>query len=538
MAFNGYVQVPPDGTGKKVGHVVIVELDYTGGTVDFSVGDTITGASSGATGTIVKIDGSTATGELYISLTSESPTAFIIGENLQVNSITRALASSIGSTWYNPTVSIVDHENPFNGVNVTDQGALIITPSEGPFGFDAFGGLQVSQESYLGLYHYNYGIDWGQLYIGTGSAGGSVTTGSNYPGVVFSTPTDSGSLARIRTHLYHPYNAGTGQKWIGSIVVGDTGKTGVIRRWGMFTQENGLFFELSASTMNVVVRNSSTGTTVETRVPQTQWNKDKANGTGGEQNISQANLDASKGFVYFFDFQWLGVGRVRFGIVWSGQKVVLHEFDHNAELSLPYMGQSNLPCCVEQINYDTAGSTSELRTFSMAVIASKRDNPVVDTTRGQTVELTRTVNWTGSFRPLFSVRPKETFLGKENRGIAMPSELKVYSENAPIVFQVHKWPILTDDTWTVPTATYGGLLEGDVTATTASFGTVMLTDIVKNDDVHYHTFDHDWNSSYKIHRKAQITDDNCAWTIMAKLLNNNVVTSSNVTLILDWHEIL
>jgi hypothetical protein len=202
------------------------------------------------------------------------------------------------------------------------------------------------------------------------------------------------------------------------------------------------------------------------------------------------------------------------------------------------MGQSNLPCCVEQINYDTAASTSELRTFSMAVIAAINKDPVVDTSRGQTMELTKTVDWTGSFRPLFSLRPKETFLGKENRGIAIPSELKVYSENSPIVFQVYKWPVLTGDTWTVPTATYGGLLEGDVGATTSSFGTVMLTDIIKANDVHYHHFEHEWNASYKIHRKAQITDDNCAWTVMGKLLNNNVATSSNVTLIFDWHEIL
>ena len=163
MAFNGYVQVPPDSTGKKISHVVLVDLDYDNGTIPFEVGDVVTGATSGANGSIVKIVGSTSSGAIYLSMDYESGIAFTIGENLQVLSVTYALAASVGLPLYTPTVSIVDHENPLKGANVTGQGALVISPAEGEFGFDAFGQLKVSQERFVGLYNYEYGIkeyDW------------------------------------------------------------------------------------------------------------------------------------------------------------------------------------------------------------------------------------------------------------------------------------------------------------------------------------------------------------------------------------------
>jgi len=537
MAFNGYVQVPPDSTGKKIGHVAILELDYSGGTVDFVVGNVVTGVSSGASGIVEKITGTTTTGEIYLALRPESPIAFTNGENLQVSSVTYAQASGVGSSWYNPIVTIVDHENPYNGVNVTNEGALVITPAGGSFGFDAFGGLSVSQQSYLGLYHFNYGVDWGQLMIETGSVGGTLPTGSNYPGIILSCPTTSGSISRIKSHLYHPYNAGTAQKWIGSIIVGDTGKTNVVRRWGMFDESDGLFFELSGSAIATVVRSSATGTVVDTKISQSAWNVDRADGSGGDTNISDAHLDVSKGAVYFFDFQWLGVGRVRFGMIWNGVPVVLHQVTNNANLTLPYMGKSNLPCRIEQINYGTAGSTSELRSFSMAVTAATPDaTPVIDSNRGQTIEYTKTIDWTGSFRPLFSLRPKQTLLGKDNRSISIPKRLQLYSSAAPIVFQIQKWPVLTGDTWTAPANAYGAL-EGDTAATTASFGTPVMTDMVKTNDVHYHDFDTSWNRGFKIHRKADITDGSCPWTVMGKLLNDTI-PSSSVTLLFDWNEIL
>ena len=545
MAFNGYVQVPPDSTGKKIGHVVLVDLDYSGGTIAFEVGDIVTGVTSGANGSIVKIVGSTSSGAIYLAMDYESATAFTIGENLQVLSITHALAASVGLPFYTPTVSIVDHENPLRGANVTGQGALVISPAEGEFGFDAFGQLKVSQERFVGLYNYEYGINSELLSIETSSLslGETVTTSSIvsglalWNGISLNCAAASGSVARVQSHLYHPYDAGVSQKWLGSITVGDTGASGVVRRWGYFDDEDGLFFELSGSVVSVVIRSSvAGGGPVETKIPQTAWNVDRADGTSGELNISGADLDVSKGFVYFIDYQWLGVGRVRYGIVWNGGRVVVHQETHASTLLYPYMRTGNLPARVEQVNYALAGGPVTIRSYSMAVISAANHDPAVAKRQGQSTDLTVNVNWTGSFRPLFSVRSKNYFHGRENRAIAIPLDLQVYSQNAPIVIQILQWPTLTGDTWTVPTY-LNNSLEGDYTATTASGGNPVFTSIVKTGDVYTKAFPQDWENAYKIHRLDHAADVDCAWTVTGKLLDNRTAFSSSVSVVMNWKEI-
>jgi len=542
MANNGYVQVPPDSTGKKVSHVILLELDYNTGTIDFVVGETVTGASSGANGSIVKVVGNTTSGELYVALDYESPLAFTVGENLQVNSVTYAKAATVGTNVYKPTVSIVDHENSFRGANVTEYGELIVSPSEGPFGLDANGDLSVTQNTYLGLYQFEYGIDTNIIHPQTSSLGLGETILAPTPvddlawsGIIFTNPVTSGSITRVESNLYHPYTVGTGHKWIGTLNCGDTGTAGVVRRWGYFDNEDGLFFELSGSILNAVVRSSVSGVVTETKVPQSSWNTDRVNGAGGDLNISEITLDVSKGRAYFIEYVW-PVGRVRWGIIAAGRKTICHQIYFGGAGSYPYMRSAVLPSRIEQINYALAGSPTVLRNYSSAVIYSSRDKPPTVQNVGQTSDLTLNVDWTGSFRPLFSVKSKPLFRSKENRAIALPIDLQVYSTSNPIVIQIHKWPTLTGDTWTVPTSSNNSLM-GDYTATTASNGRVILTNIVPANTVWSKNFDTNWDSAWKIHRKESIADEQCAYTLMGKLLNTTVAPSSSVTVALNWNEV-
>jgi hypothetical protein len=531
---NGYVRVPPDGTGKKIAHNLSIELDYRSGTVDFVVGNTVVGATSGAFGNVIKIDGTTSSGRIYISLDYTSATAFTDGESLTVNSTPYAVADGTGTPIYKPSVSIVDHENPFRGTNVSPYGELIMSPIESPFSFDSFGSMRAVGENIVGVYHFRYGVDEEYMASITSSIGGTISSSSYFNGIILSNPTTSGSRSKVSSHLYHPYTPGIGQSMIASVICGDTGKAGVVRRWGYYDDNDGLFFELSASVMNVVVRNSSTGTVVETRTPQSQWNLDKVDGSGGEFNISNADLDPSKGTVYFMDFQWLGVGRVRFGIMHSGRRVIVHVENHSQELSLPYMSRPNLPATAEQININTSVSTSELKLGSMMVAqGTHKTAPYIDKILGTTTELTKAVSWTGSFRPMFSTKAAKTRLGKENRSITVPFKLSMYSSHVPILFQVQKWPTLTGDTWTVPAQAQSAVI-ADATATTASNGIVVTSNIVDPGQLYEHHFHTDnWDESNKIIRKNDINDENCAWTVVAKLLSSETYPSSSLTVVLD-----
>lgn len=89
--------------------------------------------------------------------------------------------------------------------------------------------------------------------------------------------TGSTIRASRRRHKTRP---GVGAEWLG-IVNWDGLQNNVVKRIGLFTAYNGVFFEANATTINAVVRRRLTdGTLVENRTPHTAWNLDSMDGTG------------------------------------------------------------------------------------------------------------------------------------------------------------------------------------------------------------------------------------------------------------------
>lgn len=113
------------------------------------------------------------------------------------------------------------------------------------------------------------------------------------------------------------------------------------QRTGYFDTKNGIFLELSGTTLNVVRRSFVTGVAVDTPVAQAAWNLDKLNGSGA----SGITLDLTKPQILIIDLEWLGVGRVRIGFVINGLPVYCHQFlNANSTLTSVYMSNPNLPC--------------------------------------------------------------------------------------------------------------------------------------------------------------------------------------------------
>ena len=93
----------------------------------------------------------------------------------------------------------------------------------------------------------------------------------------------------------HKTRPGVSQEWLG-VVNWDGLHTNVVKRMGMYTSFNGVFFEATGTTVNAVVRRRLTdGTLVETRTPFTSWNKDSMNGLGpsGYNWNSSQNITAN-----------------------------------------------------------------------------------------------------------------------------------------------------------------------------------------------------------------------------------------------------
>jgi len=87
--------------------------------------------------------------------------------------------------------------------------------------------------------------------------------------------------------------------------------------------------------------------TIDVKVPQSEWNLDRADGTGPEG----FNLDIHKIQMAYMDYSWYGAGKIRFGFKdREGHVRYVHEFVHNNRLDEAYMRSGNIPAKYEVVN--------------------------------------------------------------------------------------------------------------------------------------------------------------------------------------------
>jgi hypothetical protein len=124
--------------------------------------------------------------------------------------------------------------------------------------------------------------------------------------------------------------------------------------------------------------------TVDTRVPQSEWNLDKVDGTGP----SGYNIDLSRMQMFYIDYSWYGAGFVRWGVRGAdGNVTYVHKMSNNNVNQEAYMRSGNLPARYETITtppytYITSSVGSTDVTIS---VASTADFPAATTNSPQTV---------------------------------------------------------------------------------------------------------------------------------------------------------
>lgn len=163
---------------------------------------------------------------------------------------------------------------------------------------------------------------------------------------------------RVRqTKMWFNYQPGKPVLSLATFVMGD-GIAGVTKRVGLFDDENGIFFEQNGGNAYVAIRSYVTGTTVDRKVEQANWNLDTLNGSNHSNNPSGINLDLSKAQLLIIDYEWLGVGTVRIGFVIDGEIHYVHIFKNANVLDSVYMSTCNLPIRVSIENDGTGGAAS------------------------------------------------------------------------------------------------------------------------------------------------------------------------------------
>ena len=229
---------------------------------------------------------------------------------------------------------------------------------------DAFGRTRVSNPLTLfdSSHRYRDNNLWDSLIVGTGATVGFVTT----QGLInIGIGTTAGCSAIRETTKVFSYQPGKSLLVLNTFVM-NSPKENLRQRVGYFGADNGMYLEVAgigSTSISFVERSLSTGT--ETRVPQTEWNIDKLDGTG----VSGYTLDISKAQILYMDIEWLGLGTVRVGFVIDGNFVHCHSFHHANLIQSTYMTTASLPLRLEIANTGITTSSSTLKQVCSTVIS-------------------------------------------------------------------------------------------------------------------------------------------------------------------------
>jgi len=228
---------------------------------------------------------------------------------------------------------------------------------------DMFGRTKVSEGFTLfdASHRYSQNGDFSDVTSGTASA----THIPEQSTAALTIGTASGDKLYRETKKVFSYQPGKSLQVLQTFVFAPA-KTNLRQRAGYFSIHNGFYLELDGTTINFVRRSYASGNVVEVRVPQSEWNVDKLDGTGP----SDVLLDLSKAQILWSEYEWLGVGSVRLGFAIDGVFITAHQFNHANNIDTVYMTTASLPCRYEIENTGTTASSSTMKQICISVISN------------------------------------------------------------------------------------------------------------------------------------------------------------------------
>lgn len=333
---------------------------------------------------------------------------------------------------------------------------------------DAFGRLRVSEPFTLGDYKHLYGLD--PNFIDYLENGATISFQENQAAARLTTTSNVSSRAVHQTKFYHHYMPGKSQFVLASFNFYDAVEN-VTKRTGYFDDRNGIFFEQAGDgTLSMVVRSYVSGSAVDNRITQSNWNGDKVDGTGP----SGWALDITKTQLFWTDFQWLGVGKVKVGFVHNDDFIECHTFYHSNVLSTVYMSNPNLPVRCEILN--TGATTGGY--FDQICTTVVSEGGYVEAGQDWAVSSPSLRSLAaGATLPVLAIKLKTSFKGYDkNRMIIRLQDVNVFSTGANIKYSVVKLPnqaALTGNTWVSIDNDSG--IQYNATATAYTGGNTILS---------------------------------------------------------------
>ena len=330
---------------------------------------------------------------------------------------------------------------------------------------DAFGRLRVSNPLTLFDSSHRYADNnlWASSITGTAAATFSADEGL----VNLTVGTANGDQIIRETTKVFSYQPGKSLLVMNTFVMG-TAKANLRQRVGYYGVANGMYFERDGTSLYFVERSSVTGSVVNTRVAQQDWNQDTLDGSGSVSNPSGLTLDASKAQILYMDVEWLGLGTVRMGFIIDGVFIPAHNFNHANIITTTYITTASLPLRYEMTNTAATASASTLKQVCSTVISEGGyELRGAQLSAGNTITSPRTLTTAGTFYPVVSIRLKSTRLD----AVVILTAISILgiSNNANYKWEVVASGTTTGGTWV--SAGTNSAVEYNITGSSFAVGT-------------------------------------------------------------------
>jgi hypothetical protein len=250
----------------------------------------------------------------------------------------------------------------------------------------------------------------------------------------------------------------------------DTPQVGIRRRFGLFDDNNGAYFEDDGGTYSYVIRTSTSGITTEIRVGRNDWNGEKFDGNGW----TGVTADPTKQQMISISYEWYGAGTVDFAWLMSGETVKSHTFYNSNNLDKVWCSTPFLPIRLEIENVTGVAGTHYMYQGSNSLIQDGNVDKL-GTLLSQSNGITGTTMITDNvFYPIVSLRLKSTAL---NSVMLLRSLQAVTNDNTNVYWKLLQNATLTGANWTNH-ADVDSFVQYDISATALSNGRDILSGFI------------------------------------------------------------
>ena len=304
---------------------------------------------------------------------------------------------------------------------------------------------------------------WDESAVGVGA---TATYNANSSNVVMQVGSASGSKVVRQTRNVMRYIPGRSATRAFAIRL-DTPQVGIRRRFGLFDENNGAYFEDDGGTYSYVIRSNTTGIVTETRVTRDNWNGEKFDGNG----YTGVTADATKQQMISINYEWYGAGLVEFAWLMKNETIPSHTFENSNTNDFVWCSTPFLPIRLEIENVTGVAGTHYMYQGSNSLIQEGEPEKlgilesVANPITGTTLALANT------FYPVVSLRLKSGSLS----AVALLRSLQTATnDNTNVYWRLIENPTLTGASWT-DHPDPNSFIQYDTSATATTGGNIVLS---------------------------------------------------------------